>query len=64
MWLRRGNFEVFTNFLDEVVVDFAMPRHRGGFTSQTVDVNGVFATLTKEFTAVRFEVSNESSTFH
>jgi hypothetical protein len=64
MWLWRRNFEVFTNPLDKVVVDFTMSRHGRGFAGRPVDVNSMLATLTKEFAAIFLKVSNEVPTFH
>ena len=62
--LRRGNLEVLTNFLDEVVVDFVVFRHGRRFNCSTVNKNRMLATLTEKLTAAFFEMANEVASFH
>jgi hypothetical protein len=46
------------------ILDFSMPRHSAGALCCGIVVDAVFGTLTKELTAVRFQVADQIDALH
>jgi hypothetical protein len=61
---RAGDFQILTDLAGEKLVDLPVPRDRGALPSDSVDEDGVAASLAKQLAAMAFEMPDEVDPLH
>jgi hypothetical protein len=62
--LRFRSFQIAADLAHQKVVDFTMPRDRGGFTLGTIDIDAVIPSLAQQGAAVTLQVAEQVAAFH